>query len=76
MCGTANQTAIDEMLHYAHETQKEKIIRSLSVGLALVMYRREESADALIDRLVSHYGLSFVFFIYDIVCQELNLAIA
>ena len=40
------------MLTYAHETQHEKIIRGLAIGLALVMFGREEEADVLIEQLL------------------------
>lgn len=36
---------------YAQETQHEKILRGLCVGLACVMYGRMEEADALIESL-------------------------
>jgi len=52
MMGTADEKAIEEMLIYAHETQHEKIIRGLAMGLAIVMYGREEGADVLIDQLL------------------------
>eukprot|EP01102_Stenamoeba_stenopodia_P013510 TRINITY_DN4394_c0_g1_i1.p1 TRINITY_DN4394_c0_g1~~TRINITY_DN4394_c0_g1_i1.p1 ORF type:complete len:951 (-),score=235.34 TRINITY_DN4394_c0_g1_i1:34-2886(-) len=51
MLGTASAKALDEMLAYAHETQHEKIIRGLAMGIALVMYGREEEADTLIEQL-------------------------
>jgi 26S proteasome regulatory subunit N2 len=51
MLGSASEKALEEMLSYARETQHEKIIRSLAVGLALVMYRQREGADALIKEL-------------------------
>ncbi|KAK3822340.1 MAG: armadillo-type protein [Linnemannia gamsii] len=51
MLGTASEKALDEMLQYAHETQHEKIIRGLAVGVSLVMYGKEDAADALIERL-------------------------
>ncbi|KAI8338087.1 armadillo-type protein [Chlamydoabsidia padenii] len=50
--GTASEEAIEEMLQYAHETQHEKIIRGLAVGISLIMYGREEQADVLIDQLL------------------------
>ncbi|KAJ3005211.1 proteasome regulatory particle base subunit [Thoreauomyces humboldtii] len=53
MLGTASSKAIDEMLQYAHETQHEKIIRGLAIGISMIMYGREEEADALIEQLVS-----------------------
>ncbi|KAJ3305763.1 proteasome regulatory particle base subunit, partial [Blyttiomyces sp. JEL0837] len=49
--GTANGKAVDEMLLYAHETQHEKIIRGLAMGIALVFYGKEEQADGLIEQL-------------------------
>ena len=52
MLGTANGKAIEEMIQYAHETQHEKIIRGLAIGLSLIMYGREEEADSLINQLV------------------------
>eukprot|EP00301_Raphidiophrys_heterophryoidea_P010428 c1554_g1_i1.p1 GENE.c1554_g1_i1~~c1554_g1_i1.p1 ORF type:complete len:1020 (-),score=254.89 c1554_g1_i1:84-3095(-) len=52
MCGSGNEAAIAEMMQYAHETQKEKIIRSLGLGMALVMYGREEGADTLIEQML------------------------
>ncbi|KAG0074810.1 proteasome regulatory particle base subunit [Linnemannia elongata] len=51
MLGTASEKALDEMLQYAHETQHEKIIRGLAVGVSLVMYGKEDAADVLIERL-------------------------
>eukprot|EP00842_Homolaphlyctis_polyrhiza_P004849 jgi/Hompol1/5365/HPOL_004367-RA len=51
MLGTASAKAIDEMLQYARETQHEKIIRGLALGVALIMFGREEQADATIEML-------------------------
>eukprot|EP00123_Amoebidium_parasiticum_P013699 comp22103_c0_seq1/m.32265 comp22103_c0_seq1/g.32265 ORF comp22103_c0_seq1/g.32265 comp22103_c0_seq1/m.32265 type:complete len:931 (-) comp22103_c0_seq1:132-2924(-) len=53
MLGTASAKALQDMLQYAHETQHEKIIRGLAVGISLIMYGREEEADQLIDTLSS-----------------------
>ncbi|KAL1935717.1 hypothetical protein VTP01DRAFT_4857 [Rhizomucor pusillus] len=50
--GTASGEAIEEMLQYAHETQHEKIIRGLAIGISLIMYGKAEQADALIDQLL------------------------
>jgi len=52
MLGSASQTAVNDLLTYAHETQHEKIIRGLAVGLSLVMYGREEEADTLVEQLL------------------------
>ena len=40
-----------ELLAYAHDTQHEKIIRGISIGLALIMYSQEEGADTLIEQM-------------------------
>lgn len=53
MLGTASSQAIDEMLQYAHETQHEKIIRGLAIGMSMIMYGKEEQADTLIQELVN-----------------------
>ncbi|KAG0240325.1 proteasome regulatory particle base subunit [Actinomortierella wolfii] len=53
MLGTASEKALDEMLQYAQETQHEKIIRGLAVGMSLVMYGKEDAADGLIEKLSS-----------------------
>jgi 26S proteasome regulatory subunit N2 len=50
MVGTASEKAA-EMLAYAHDTQHEKIIRGLALGIALVVYGREEEADTLIEQM-------------------------
>ncbi|KAI8977190.1 armadillo-type protein [Mycotypha africana] len=52
MLGTGNETAVDEMLQYAHETQHEKIIRGLAIGIPFIMYGKEEQADELIKNLL------------------------
>jgi len=52
MLGTSSDKAIDEMLQYAHETQHEKIIRGLAIGMALIMYGKEDTADTLIEQLL------------------------
>lgn len=49
MLGSGQQKATDEMLSYAHETQHEKIIRGLAIGVAFLYYGRQESADAVIE---------------------------
>lgn len=52
MLGTGSEKALDEMLQYAHETQHEKIIRGLAMGMAFLMYGKEEEADGLIEKLL------------------------
>ncbi|KAK9804632.1 hypothetical protein WJX73_001394 [Symbiochloris irregularis] len=48
--GSATDKA-GELLAYAHDTQHEKIIRGLALGLAFIMYGREEGAETLIEQL-------------------------
>lgn len=52
MLGTASSQAVEEMLQYAHETQHEKIIRGLAVGIALLFYGLEDKADQMIETLL------------------------
>jgi len=52
LIGTGSSKAIDDMVVYAHETQHEKIIRGLAIGVALLMYSLEEQADPLIQQLL------------------------
>merc|ERR1712142_531050 len=49
--GSKSASAIEDMVAYAQETQHEKILRGLAVGIALVMYGRLEEADPLIETL-------------------------
>ena len=44
---------VTELKSYARETQHEKIIRGISMGLALMQYGQEENADALIEDMRS-----------------------
>ena len=53
MLGTGNIKALEDMITYAHETQHEKIVRGLAVGMALIMYGRQEGADELIEGLLN-----------------------
>ncbi|KAI9896325.1 hypothetical protein N3K66_008497 [Trichothecium roseum] len=53
MLGTGNVKAIEDMVTYAHDTTHEKIVRGLSMGMALIMYGRQEGADALIEGLLN-----------------------
>ena len=52
MLGSKNETAIEDMVAYAQESQHEKILRGLAVGISFLMYGRLEQADALIDQLL------------------------
>lgn len=53
MLGTADANAASEMLQYARETQHEKIIRGVSVGLAFIFYGKQEEADEMIKTLMA-----------------------
>ena len=53
MLGTGNIKALEDMITYAHETQHEKIVRGLALGMALIMYGRQEGADELIEGLLN-----------------------
>ncbi len=48
--GTGTDRAA-EMLAYAHDTQHEKIIRGLALGLAVISYGREEEAETMIESM-------------------------
>jgi len=52
MIGSNNTEAIKDMISYAQETQHEKIIRGLAIGIALLAYGRMEEADSLIEQLI------------------------
>jgi len=53
MLGTGNIKALEDMITYAHDTQHEKIVRGLALGMALIMYGRQEGADELIEGLLN-----------------------
>lgn len=52
MLGTGNVKALDDMIQYAHETQHEKIVRGLAMGMSLIVYSRQEAADELVNGLL------------------------
>ncbi|KAF8073149.1 RPN2B [Scenedesmus sp. PABB004] len=64
-CGAGAERA-GEMLAYAHDTQHEKIIRGLALGLALLSYGIEEAAEPLIEQMgreqdpILRYGAMYV----------------
>jgi len=65
MVGSASEKAINELIAYAHDTQHEKIIRACSLALAMIMFKREEEAESLIERMlldkdaILRYGACF-----------------
>jgi 26S proteasome regulatory subunit N2 len=64
-CGSGSDKA-QEMLAYAHDTQHEKVIRGLAMGLALISYGIEEAADTLVEQMareqdpILRYGAMYV----------------
>lgn len=52
MLGSANEGAIEELLTHAQDSKHEKIIRAIGISLALLMYGKEDHADALIEQMV------------------------
>ncbi|KAF5375084.1 hypothetical protein D9758_000379 [Tetrapyrgos nigripes] len=52
MLGTAAEEPVREMLSYARETQHEKIIRGLAIGIAFVFYGKQEQANSTIKALL------------------------
>jgi 26S proteasome regulatory subunit N2 len=65
MIGSKNEQAIEDLVTYSHDTQHEKIIRAISMSLALIMYETQEAADSLIEQLsrekdpILRYGAMF-----------------
>lgn len=51
--GSSAEDCSDEMLQYAHETQHEKIIRGLAIGVAFIYYGKQEQADSIIEKLLA-----------------------
>ncbi|OTB02707.1 hypothetical protein M426DRAFT_322460 [Hypoxylon sp. CI-4A] len=53
MLGTGNVKALEDMVAYAHETNHEKSVRGLALGMALIMYGQQEGADVMIEGLLN-----------------------
>ena len=53
LCGSGNKQWFEEMIAYAHETQHEKIIRGLVMGIAIMFYNLQEQAQYAVDALVN-----------------------
>ncbi|KAJ4292859.1 proteasome regulatory particle base subunit [Collariella sp. IMI 366227] len=53
MLGTGSAKALETLFTYAHETAHEKIVRGCALGMALIMYGRQEGADSTIEGLLS-----------------------
>lgn len=52
MLGTGNTNALKVMFSYAHDTTHEKIVRGCALGMALIMFGRQEGADIMIEGLL------------------------
>merc|ERR1711966_303519 len=50
MLGTGSDK-VEELLAFAQECRHEKIVRGTAIGMALMMYGREEEAETLIEQL-------------------------
>lgn len=53
MLGSGNKQAITDMISYAEETQHEKIIRGLALGVALLNFGQGSKSDEYIDTLLA-----------------------
>ena len=54
LLGSGNVDAIKDLLTYAHDTDHDKTVRGIALGLALIMYNRQEAADVLINGLLDN----------------------
>lgn len=52
MLGTNNVQSLQDMLGYAQETQHEKILRGLAIGISLCMFGRQEESKTLVETLI------------------------
>ncbi|KAI5301586.1 proteasome regulatory particle base subunit [Ascosphaera pollenicola] len=53
MLGTGDNEVLEDLVQYAHETQHDKTVRGCALGMALIMYGRQEAADELINGLLA-----------------------
>lgn len=59
------QMVLPDLLNYLHDTTHEKIIRALSLAIAMMVYGKEESADVIIEQMmrdrdpIVRYGAMF-----------------
>ena len=52
LLGSGDREAIKDLVAYAHDTDHDKTVRGIALGLALIMYNRQEAADVLINGLL------------------------
>ena len=55
---------IPNLLNAAHDSPHEKIVRALSLSIAMFIYNKEESADTLIEQLLRYMYLYICVYIY------------
>lgn len=53
LLGTGDADALGFMIQYAQDTEHEKIIRGLALGIALILYEQQEQADGTIEQLMA-----------------------
>jgi 26S proteasome regulatory subunit N2 len=53
MLGTAASDPVREMLQYARETQHEKVIHGLAMGIDFIYYGRQKEAEKAIKVLLT-----------------------
>jgi 26S proteasome regulatory subunit N2 len=63
LLGTADAGSAEEMLTYARETQHEKIIRGLAVGVGFIYYGRQEEVDETIQLLLAEKVCYVIVFV-------------
>ncbi|KAI9726290.1 MAG: proteasome regulatory particle base subunit [Chrysothrix sp. TS-e1954] len=52
LLGSGDIKALESLITYAHETEHDKTVRGIALGMALIMYARQEAADELINGLL------------------------
>ena len=53
MAGSNSKDVLEEMINYARDTSHEKIVRGLSLGIALILYGQLNSAEDTIEELLA-----------------------
>lgn len=72
MLGTGSVAASADMVTYAQDTQHEKIMRGLALGIALTYYGQLEDADKIIEQL-SNDKDSILRWIFRLTIHSLNI---
>lgn len=50
--GSGSEVICSELLEHARESQHEKVVRGLAIGMALILYGREDDAQSVIDIMI------------------------